>query len=92
MDHKGYHICTDNFYTSEAAADSLLARGLYLCGTVRTNSAGFPKKLHPCGKQERAAERGLYWWMTKGAKVAHMWYDNRPVYLLINCLLYTHHF
>ena len=82
MDHKGYHIYTDNFYTSEAAADSLLARGLYLCGTVRKNSAGFPKKLHPSGKQERAAERGLYWWMTKGAKVAHMWYDNRPVYLL----------
>lgn len=40
--HKGYHLFTDNFYTSLHLAKSLLKRNTYLTGTIRRNRKEIP--------------------------------------------------
>ncbi|CAJ0928404.1 unnamed protein product [Ranitomeya imitator] len=42
---KGYHLYTDNFYSSIPLYKSLFARGTAACGTVRKNQRGLPKTL-----------------------------------------------
>ncbi|UYV72122.1 ZKSCAN1 [Cordylochernes scorpioides] len=42
---KGYHLITDNFFTSINLAKDLLDSHTYLTGTIRTNRKGLPKTL-----------------------------------------------
>ncbi|CAJ0931569.1 unnamed protein product [Ranitomeya imitator] len=42
---KGYHLYTDNFYSSIPLYKSLSARGTAACGTVRKNQRSHPKTL-----------------------------------------------
>ena len=42
LQDQGYPLCTDNYYTSNDLATSLLARQTHLVGIVRANRTGFP--------------------------------------------------
>ena len=55
---QGYHLYTDNYYTSNDLATSLLARQTHLVGTVRANRTGFPVALKNVKHFERTAVRG----------------------------------
>ena len=45
LQHKGYIIFTDNFYTSPALFTDLQLRGFEACGTVRINRRGLPESI-----------------------------------------------
>ncbi|XP_066457722.1 piggyBac transposable element-derived protein 4-like [Eleutherodactylus coqui] len=47
--HKGYHLYTDNFYTSVPLFKLLHTSSTGACGTIRKNKKGFPQRL--VGKQ-----------------------------------------
>ena len=40
---KGYHMYTDNYYTSPALFSELIENGFEACGTVRSDRKGIPK-------------------------------------------------
>mgnify|MGYP002804405118 CR=1 FL=1 len=42
---KGYHLMTDNYYTSVSLAEELLLNKTLLTGTVRANSKGLPPEI-----------------------------------------------
>lgn len=59
LHHKGHILAMDNWYTSHAAADILLGRGIHFCGTVLTNRLGFRQTVTrmrraPKGSADRA--------------------------------------
>ena len=43
--NKGYHLYVDNWYTSVPLAHYLVSHGTAMCGTVRKNRHGLPKRL-----------------------------------------------
>ena len=45
LEGKGYHIFTDNFYSSPSLFSELHDRGFEACGTVRIDRVGIPKVL-----------------------------------------------
>lgn len=45
LEMKGYHVYTDNFYTSPALYTDLHHKGFDATGTVRGNRRGIPKSI-----------------------------------------------
>ena len=43
--NKGYHLYVDNYYCCPHLAESLVAAGTMVCGTVRSNRVGMPREL-----------------------------------------------
>ena len=43
LEQDGFHLFTDNYYTSPQLAQALYKKGINTCGTVRTNRKGFLK-------------------------------------------------
>ena len=43
--NKGYHLYVDNYYCCPQLAESLVAAGTMVCGTVRSNIVGMPREL-----------------------------------------------
>ena len=43
LEGKGYHVYTDNFYTSPTLYHELHTKGFEACGTVRIDRVGIPK-------------------------------------------------
>ena len=43
LEAKGYHVFTDNFYSSPSLFSELHKKGFEACGTVRINRVGIPK-------------------------------------------------
>lgn len=46
LDGKDYVVINDNYFTSSALYEDLLAKGLYAIGTVHSRRAGFPSSLN----------------------------------------------
>ena len=57
LDHWGYNLYTDNYYTSPDLYSELYKKGIHACGTLRVNRKGFPKDLVHTRKD---VERGFY--------------------------------
>ncbi|CAG2211274.1 unnamed protein product [Mytilus edulis] len=77
---KGYHLYTDNFFTSPELFSALYENfGTYACGTVRCNRRGLPKDIM-CKKPTGINERGDMRFRQKGPLVASVWRDNKNVY------------
>ena len=51
LQNKYYHLYCDSYLTSVKLMKDLHEKGLYACGTVRTNRKGYPKDLRKPGKK-----------------------------------------
>ena len=89
---QGYHLYTDNYYTSNDLATSLLARQTHLVGTVRANRTGFPVALKNVKHFERTAVRGELRYVRNGPIVHMQWLDKRVVSLLSTLHIATNSF
>ena len=83
LEKQNYVIFTDNFYTSAQLADTLLGKGIYLVGTIRSNRRGFPRLLKDDMKKfEKKADRGETRYVRDGNKLYQQWKDKRVVSML----------
>ena len=79
--HRNFHIYCDNFFTSPILFHDLLNDGIYACGTVRSNRAGFPddlKKHIRIGFPKRGENVTLQS-KTCVNLTASVWQDTKPV-------------
>ena len=79
---QGYRLFTDNYYTSHALAESLIASNTDLVGTVRSNRHGFPDRLKQSKHFERHGARGDMRYERVGRTVYVQWLDKRSVTVL----------
>ena len=77
----GYNLFIDNYYTSYALANSLLARQGHLVRTVNSNRKGFPDALNNILRFQRG-ERGDMRCVRDGLVTNVKWLDKRAVTLL----------
>ena len=77
LQHKGYVVVTDNFYSSPALFSDLVARGIGACGTARKNRRGIPPAVisAPLKKGEVASSRD-------DGILSLKWKDKRDVLML----------
>ncbi|CAJ0930933.1 unnamed protein product [Ranitomeya imitator] len=73
----GYHVYTDNYYTSIPLYKSLHAANTGACGTVRKNRVGFPSQL-----VSRRLERGASFSLASDQLLAVKWKGRKDVYML----------
>ncbi|KAI8424674.1 hypothetical protein MSG28_006630, partial [Choristoneura fumiferana] len=79
--NEGRLVITDNFYNSIGLAEELMQNKTFLCGTLRPNRRGLPKRIistklkkgEVVGKMNR-----------KGVRILK-WHDKRPVYMISTC-------
>jgi hypothetical protein len=81
-----YAVVMDRFYTSVSLAVELLARQIYVVGTVQPRRIGFPSFIKDKRKKRpKDISRGTYSSARSRSVpglVACCWWDSRPVYLL----------
>ena len=75
--NKGHHLFIDNWYTSLALCLFLKVRGIYVCGTTRTNRKGHPTELKEF--KARGKERGESIIRVHSGVVAMAWKDSQIV-------------
>ena len=78
--NQGHHLYIDNYYTKVWLLNSLKEKGIYACGTARTDRSGFPKKIAISSKKGKA--RGYTKWLMNGDILAVSWLDNKGVHFL----------
>jgi hypothetical protein len=82
---KGFHLYTDNLYTSPILASILWQNQIYCCGTIRVYPQPrryFPRDIVVTKNQGKRLDRGNYVWRSNGPLIAMRWMDKKPVYLL----------
>nr|XP_039264882.1 piggyBac transposable element-derived protein 4-like [Styela clava] len=75
-----HHLYVDNFYTNPELFEYLLSKGVYACGTYRSNRTNFPTKLTI--SKIGSVPRGTNDWRVSGQLLAQSWVDNKVVYFL----------
>ena len=77
LQHKGFKVYVDNFYTSVPLFHHLSNHEISVCGTIRTNRKYFPKEML------LTAATGLNWgesvWAAYKSMIALTWRDRKPV-------------
>jgi len=79
---QGYHLFTDNFYSSCLLFSDLFSEGVYCCGTVTENRRGFPEPLKGGKIWIRKKRRGEMRWLREKPYLALQWKDNKVVTML----------
>lgn len=79
VEDKYHQVYCDNFFTSVPLFSTLLDRGTYACGTVRSNRKQFPKEMV---EQVKSQPRGEHVFRQCGNLVATAWKDNKPVTMM----------
>ena len=79
--HKYFRLFIDNFYTGTGLLNELRMRGIYACGTIRSNRKGLPvellpKNIHLNKHEYRVAQK-------EDLSFCH-WMDTKPVLVLSN--------
>ena len=77
---KGYNVYIDNFYSSIELAEYLETRKTGVCGTIRKNRRGLPKRL----VNLKLKKRGSFAYRTMGSKLFVKLSDTKEVYFLTN--------
>ena len=80
LQDKYYHLYFDNYFTSVKLMKDLHDKGLYACGTVRTNRKGYPKDLRKPGKLARGDYKIQQ--QVGGNLTATAWKDKKVVNML----------
>ena len=78
---KGHDLYIDNWYTSVALCMYLQERGMFVCGTVRSNRKGYPKELNDL-KASKMGPRGSCEIRSYNGIAALAWKDNKVVHFL----------
>ena len=73
LEGKGYHVYTDNFYTSPALYSDLLLKGFGACGTCNINRCGLPTEI------KRDIQKGEVMALHFNGMMALKWRDRRTV-------------
>eukprot|EP00795_Rhopilema_esculentum_P015073 gene15073-6239_t len=63
IENKGHHGYTDNYFTTVAGVEERFEKGVYLCGTIKSNAKGLPQEIK--GKKI-CKEAGSYIQFQKG--------------------------
>ena len=77
LQHKGYHLYCDNFYSSPALFEELSKVGFLACGTVRSNRRGLSEVF-----KTKKLRRGDVYSEKVGQVLCLKWKDKRDVLLL----------
>lgn len=77
---KGHHLYIDNWFNSVALCHFLQARGIYICGTMRSNRKKYPTDLKALKASKMA--RGSSEIRTYNGIVAMAWKDTKLVHFL----------
>nr|XP_022294779.1 piggyBac transposable element-derived protein 2-like [Crassostrea virginica] len=81
LKYKGHHVFFDRYFTSMSLVRALLQDGIYCCGTVKSDSGGFPEELR-CPN----LRRGETLQMQHDQVIATAWKDKKMVHVLsTNC-------
>ena len=80
--NQGYHLFTDNFYTSAKLVIDLFKKGTLCCGTVAENRKGFPESMKGGKVWARKEQRGSMRWHRSRNLLSLQWKDNRVVTML----------
>ena len=82
--HSNRHVCFDNFFSSVNLVLDLLCKGLYSCGTVRSNIKGFPEglKKHLKKGAENRGDSKTVQTVQEGNLTISLLQDNRPVVVI----------
>jgi hypothetical protein len=82
LENKNHVLYMDNYFSNPELFDQLHQKGIYCCGTVRTNRRGMPEAI----RSAKLKERGQSLTLQKGNLVATSWKDKKVVnYLSTNC-------
>ncbi len=79
--HQNIRVFMDNYYTSTQLFTELIMRGIYACGTVRTNRKGLPPGLLP---KSQKLQKHQYKVAQKDDLTFVIWMDTKAVLALSN--------
>lgn len=74
---KGYQVYMDNFYTSPGLLLDLLDKKTLACGTIRSNTQGFPRTMS--NDLSLRAQKGSIRWLREGKLLFVRWMDTKAV-------------
>ena len=77
LEHKGYIVFTDNFYSSPALFKDLCCHGFGACGTARKNRRGIPKSI-----SDGRIQKGEVISSRDDSILSLLWRDKREVLML----------
>ena len=80
LQHKGFQVYFDNFYTSVPLFYYLSSRGISACGTMRTNRKFFPREM--LSEAVPGLTRGEFVWASYKDLLALTWKDRKAVSFL----------
>ena len=79
---QGYHLYTDNFYSSCDLFSDMFNEAVYCCGTVTENRKGFPESMKGGKIWIKKKARGDMKWVREKPNLALQWKDNKAVTML----------
>ena len=91
---QGYHLYTDNFYSSPALATALMRRNTAFCGTVRPNKIGWPVALKKASAKRTSQQhpiikklsQDIAWHRSKDDECLAMCVGDRKVFHLLSTI------
>lgn len=79
LQHQGYTIFVDNFYTSPGLLQDLYLFGITACGTCRENRKDFPPSLLGSKRWGKTVDRGALRWLRRDNILFVQWSDSKVV-------------
>lgn len=84
--NQGYHVYTDNFYTSPPLLRDLKQVGLLGCGTTSANRKHFPKEMKTSGAWAKKVNHGKQRWRRFDGDVLGVQWNNDKVVSMLSTI------